>query len=131
MKLFFFFLFTFNCFARSPYDLAKFKSVLSESKLKAPNSKTVACPQGKFSGYESKYFHLNNLDDFITFKIQGKAQRAELRQMREWKTSSSQAQIMQGEIKVIFPATSSLNELTFMQIHASNPLPNKPLLRLA
>lgn len=130
MKILISLLLSYSIFALVPYDLPKFQQVLDDSKLQAPTS-TTACPQGQFAGYDDTFFRLDASDTYMTFTMSGDSHRSELRQMIEWKTSTSNLQTMEGEVKVFYPTTSSLNELTFMQIHDSGTSPNKPLLRLA
>lgn len=112
----------------APYDLSKFRSVLDDSKLQAPESGT-AVAQGNFANFGAEYFYLSS-GRYMTFVMDGDSKRSELRQMIEWKTSTSSYRKMIGDVKVFTPTTSSLNQFTFMQIHDSEDTPNKPLIRL-
>nr|AYC81221.1 PL7 alginate lyase [uncultured bacterium] len=113
-----------------PYDDPKFHPVLDDSKLQAPDSRT-ACAQGNFDGFADWYFYLyQGNNNYMTFTMNGDHNRSELRQMIEWKTSTTSWKKMIGEVKLFFPSTNSLNQYTFMQIHDSDGI-NKPLIRLA
>lgn len=72
----------------------------------------------------------------MMFRISGDSNRAELRQMREWKPkdaiASNSTVGMRGEVDLKFPSTPSLLQYTFAQIHTTGNLgnPTKPFLRL-
>jgi hypothetical protein len=112
--------------ASDPWSQTKFQPVLTDSKLQAPDSST-ACDQGDFKGFYKDYFKLSGT--YMQFQMSGDSKRSELRQMKEWKTSTTTARKIIGSVKVFKPTTTSLTEYTFMQIHDSGSL-NKPLLRL-
>jgi len=112
-----------------PYDDPKFHPVLDDSKLQAPDSRT-ACAQGEFDGFADWYFYLyQGSSNYMTFRMNGDHKRSELRQIIEWKTSTTSWKKMIGEVKLFYPSTESLNQYTFMQIHDSDGI-NKPLIRL-
>ncbi|RMF65928.1 MAG: polysaccharide lyase family 7 protein, partial [Calditrichaeota bacterium] len=85
----------------------------------------------EFEGFADWYFYLaqTSSDNYMTFVMSGDHNRSELRQMNEWKTSTSSWRKMIGEVKCFYPSTSSLDQYTFMQIHDSDGI-NKPLVRL-
>ncbi len=113
-----------------PYDVARFRPVLDASKLQAPTSST-ACPQGEFDGFADWFFYLYvGNDTYMTFKMSGDSCRSELRQMEEWKTSTTSWRKMIGDVRVFYPTDDSLNQFTWMQIHDSSVEVNLPLIRL-
>jgi hypothetical protein len=113
--------------ASDPWSLSTFQPVLTDSKLQAPTSVT-ACAQGDFPGFYADYFKL--VGSYMQFEMSGDSNRSELRQVPEWKTSTTSYRKMIGTVKLFYPTTSTLNEYTYMQIHDSGSTPNKPLVRL-
>ncbi len=114
----------------APYNLRKFRSVLDGSKLQAPTSSTLI-PHGEFDEQSNQYFSLDPTGTHMTFTVSGDSNRSELRQMTgDWQTSSPTWQKMIGRVKVDYPADTSMNQFTFMQIHDVTGGLNKPLIRL-
>lgn len=120
-----------RCIRRS-VRLGKVSAVLDDSKLQEGGSSETAIEQGDFEGASESYFYLSD-DRYMNFLESGDGNRCELRQIDQWITSASTAHGMAGDVKVFQPEDSSLDELTFMQIHddtnADNAI-NKPLIRL-
>ena len=120
-----------------PYSLAKFQSVLNQSKLQYPNSSREV-NYGEFENYSSDFFYLDN-NSYMVFEIDQSnneddyVKRVELRQGSDdtdtWKTSFHTEKKITATLKIPGSNETALKEYTWMQIHDYNGY-NKPLLRL-
>ena len=114
-----------------PYDLAKFRPVLDDSKLQAPTSSPALIARGDFAGQDNEYFFLDPTGEHLVFTVSGESNRSELRQESgDWQTSAAVEQVLSARVSLPLPETDTLNQFTFMQIHDTNDGLNKPLIRL-
>lgn len=114
-----------------PYDLAKFRPVLDDSKLQAPTSSPALIDHGEFAGESNAYFYLDPTGQHMVFDVSGDSNRSELRQMSgDWQTSTALRRSLDARVRVDVPQTPSLDQYTFMQIHDTNDGLNKPLIRV-
>ena len=119
----------------SPYSNSHFQGLLKNSvKLQCPTSsfdEKCSIKQGDFKGKSNEYFYLNDKGELI-FKMCGKKNRSEIREMKNWEPEDKKTHKISATLKI--PKTNSKKEFTFLQIHgdAKEPgTPNKPLLRIA
>ncbi|MDP5255355.1 MULTISPECIES: polysaccharide lyase family 7 protein [unclassified Vibrio] len=118
----------------APYDIARYQSVLDESKLQAPNSATYIA-NGDFEGQYNQYFYVPDTGNaWMTFEVTGDHARSELRQVNNWYTSDTQyLNKMIANVLVDDPLTGEVDEITFLQVHDvtsnSNAI-NLPLVRI-
>jgi hypothetical protein len=115
--------------AVSPYQLERFRPVMDESKLQAPDSSEF-CSSSAMHNCAGWFFKLDASGEFMSFSMSGDRHRSELRQLTEWRTSSASWLKMIGEV-FLPPPDLEMQQFTFAQIHDSGEFPNKPLLRLA
>lgn len=111
-----------------PYDDAKFRPVLEESKLHYP-ANSAAVEYGGFAGYITPDFYVSK-EGYLTFcgdknETHG-IFRNELREgPEEWHVSSPTPIVMRGEAKCY--RNNEITTYTWMQIHASHPFSYPPL----
>ncbi|WP_309384198.1 DUF7594 domain-containing protein [Cerasicoccus frondis] len=119
---------TFSPIYDAPYDLTKFQSSVADCKLQAPGSTPPAVNQGEFADFADWFFYLDG-NDYMTFTMEGYANRCELRNLTEWPTNTSTAARMIAELRIPAITSTDLEQFTFMQVHASDSV-DGPLLRL-
>ncbi len=113
----------------APSDIPRFQPFLSECKLQAPTSSTLASVDRLNDRYtHPTYFYVVD-GDKILFNQSGDSQRTELRNETNWDLTAANRSL-HGRIDI---AEQTCDQVTVMQIHddanAGNG-PNKPLLRI-
>lgn len=103
----------------SPYAYDVNRAVLNASRLLAPQSQ-VLIQNGGFLGKSNEFFYVPDVGErWMTFAAKGNNQRSELRQVKEWLTSDNKTlNKMIGELIVLEPMKSGLNNITFMQVYS-------------
>ncbi|MDA8692503.1 polysaccharide lyase family 7 protein [Saprospiraceae bacterium] len=113
----------------APSDIPRFKPFLSECKLQAPTSSTLASIDRLNSSYtHPEYFYVVD-GDKILFNQSGDSKRTELRNETNWDLND-QDRSLHGRIDIV---EQTCDQVTVMQIHdnaGAGPGPNKPLLRI-
>ena len=113
----------------APSDIPRFQPFLSECKLQAPTSSTIADIDRLNDGYIHPEFFQVVDGDKILFNQSGDSQRTELRNETNWDLTDEDRSL-HGRIDIV---EQTCDQVTVMQIHddanAGNG-PNKPLLRI-
>ncbi len=111
-----------------PYEIPKFRDAISQSKLQAPTSSTVATASELEAGYTSSWFYVADTDKMAFYQT-GTSNRTELRFEENW-FADRETRNVHANLKIV---SQEGDETTFIQIHddanAGNG-PNKPLLRM-
>lgn len=112
----------------APYNISKFQSFISECKLQAPTSATIATAAQLAGGYASEDFYVVDPDK-MAFTQTGASMRTELRHETNWQVQDGD-RILQSRVKIY---EQTCDQVTFLQIHDdanAGSGPNKPLLRV-
>jgi len=113
----------------APSDIPRFKPFLSECKLQAPTSSTLADISRLNNSYtHPTYFKVVD-GDKILFNQSGDSQRTELRNETNWDLTEANRSL-HGRIDIV---DQTCDQVTVMQIHDdanAGSGPNKPLLRV-
>jgi hypothetical protein len=117
-------LFTSVNMKKAPYDLEKFKSVLSQSNLQWQSKDGAYDIKSDLEGVSTSYFYVTD-NQYMTFNIANSGQkRVELRQKETW-LSTTDVEFLE---KVKCHTPIALREYTFTQLF--NKTKNSPSLRL-
>ena len=139
-----------------PYDYAKYQDALDNANLQqtdlsdcgeddidASCTKSDVVDAGDYEDYSSEYFYVDKSSGWLTFEMEGKSNRTELRFTENFLTDSTETTYtLSAEILPISPAESVANstdgeEMTLLQIHnkgenntSDNTVLSHPLLRV-
>ena len=113
----------------APADIPRFQPFLSECKLQAPTSSTLADIDRLNASYtHPEYFYVADGDKML-FHQSGEDRRTELRNETNWDLNDRDRSL-HGRIDIV---EQTCDQVTVMQIHDdanAGPGPNKPLLRI-
>jgi len=139
-----------------PYDYAKYQDALDNANLQqtdlsdcegddidASCTKSDVVDAGDYEDYSSEYFYVDKSSGWLTFEMEGKSNRTELRFTENFLTDSTETTYtLSAEILPISPTESVANstdgeEMTLLQIHnkgenntSDNTVLSHPLLRV-
>ncbi len=113
----------------APSDIPRFQPILSQCKLQAPTSSSIADVDRLNDGYtHPDYFYVVD-GDKIRFNQSGDSRRTELRHETNWDLNDENRSL-HGRIDIV---EQTCDQVTVMQIHDdanAGDGPNKPLLRI-
>jgi len=139
-----------------PYDYSKYRNALNNANLQqtdlsdcegddidASCTKSDVVDAGDYEDYSSEYFYVDKSSGWLTFEMEGKSNRTELRFTENFLTDSTETTYtLSAEILPISPTESVANstdgeEMTLLQIHnkgenntSDNTVLSHPLLRV-
>ncbi|WP_243837006.1 polysaccharide lyase family 7 protein [Psychromonas algicola] len=139
-----------------PYDYSKYRNALNNANLQQTDlsdctdgdinescSKSDVVDAGDYEDYSSEYFYVDKSSGWLTFEMEGKSNRTELRFTENFLTDSTETTYtLSAEILPISPTESVANstdgeEITLLQVHnkgennaTDNTVLSHPLLRV-